>query len=245
MQPKTTWLLKKQKRALYLVIAALCVALFVFKVPAYSSDKQVASFKDRETLKDTPMLSNMGNTPGRKSAKSAKNTKDDGTIPSIKDYTKDIAKKLAIEKATKEAIALDKDKNKPVRMKDAEVIDALSTYSAKADFETLIESSPVVIFSKSYCPYSKKLKTLLSTKYKILPSPTILELDLYEHGKELQDHIGLVTKRKTVPNLIVNGFSYGGCDDIVALDEEDKLLSEMSQWLGQKGKISLIKEIEQ
>lgn len=239
MNAKGTWITRKQKRVLYITLAVLALVLLMMKFPI-NPDTIDAEFKNRNDL-DVTMLTGGGHIPGRKVDTADAN--GDDTAINIKKYTQDIATKLAIEKATKEAIILDQNKNKPKKkVNDSVLLDSLSEYSPKGDYTKMIESSPVVIFSKSYCPYSKKLKALLSSKYKITPEPFILELDLYEHGSELQKHIGKVTKRKTVPNLIVNGFSYGGCDDIVALDNEGKLLSSLTNWLGEKGTVTMIND---
>lgn len=234
MNPKSMWLSRKQKRMAYIVAAVLFVSLFVWKVPL-NSEALDAEFKNRNDM-DSTILGGGGHIPGRRVEKSA-----EVGVPSIKDYTQDIARKLAIEKATKDAIAADKKSTKK-KLKNTEVLDSLSTYSAKADYDLMIESSPVVIFSKSYCPYSKKLKALLSKEYKITPEPFVLELDLYEHGTDLQAHVGKVTKRTTVPNLIVDAVSYGGCDDIVALHENGELLQSLKQWLGAKGSVTALEK---
>ncbi|CAK7896747.1 hypothetical protein CAAN1_04S05622 [[Candida] anglica] len=94
--------------------------------------------------------------------------------------------------------------------------------------------SPVVIFSKTYCPYSKKLKEILNDNYQITPAPIIVELDKHAHGKELQEHLADVSDRSTVPNVIVGRStkSRGGCDDFVALHENGTLLELLKEWGG-------------
>jgi glutaredoxin len=85
----------------------------------------------------------------------------------------------------------------------------------------------VIIFSKSYCPYSKRAKGLLLEKYSITPDPYVVELDEHELGPALQDHLLKKTGRRTVPNVLINGVSIGGADDIVALDNLDKLVDKI------------------
>ena len=63
--------------------------------------------------------------------------------------------------------------------------------------------SPMVIFSKTYCPYSKRLKQLLKDNYQITPEPTIVELDRHGYGQNLQDYLEETTGRGTVPNVLV------------------------------------------
>lgn len=115
-----------------------------------------------------------------------------------------------------------------------------SSFNPKQEYEKILSKSPVVIFSKSYCPFSKKLKKLLKTEYNITPEPVIIELDNHENGKELQDHVGKETGRFTVPNFIVKGKSRGGSDDIVALHDNDELVDLFHTWSSGAAKIEKI-----
>ncbi|KAL2802805.1 thioredoxin-like protein [Aspergillus granulosus] len=105
----------------------------------------------------------------------------------------------------------------------------------KAELNVILKRSPIIIFSKSYCPYSKKAKTVLLNKYTIVPAPFVVELDQHPLGPQLQALLGENTGRRTVPNVLVNGRSIGGGDDIVGLDEHDELASRLKslggKWL--------------
>lgn len=95
-------------------------------------------------------------------------------------------------------------------------------YSAERHFNSIIENNKIIVFSKSYCPFSKGLKERLS-KFEITPELKIIELDEEENGSELQDHVFKQTGRKTVPNLIIpaSGLnSIGGFDDFKELNDE-------------------------
>lgn len=81
----------------------------------------------------------------------------------------------------------------------------------------------VEIYTKDYCPYCTKAKTLLDRKdvdYK--------EIDI-THDPNLQ--MGMIEKsggRRTVPQIFIGGQAIGGCDDLYALEEKgelDKLLN--------------------
>lgn len=85
----------------------------------------------------------------------------------------------------------------------------------------------VVIFSKSYCPFSKRAKGVLLEKYSISPDPYVVELDKHPLMSYLQDQLEKTTGRRTVPNIIVNGVSIGGADDIVDLDHSNKLVAKI------------------
>jgi glutaredoxin len=86
---------------------------------------------------------------------------------------------------------------------------------------------PVIIFSKTYCPFSKRAKSLLIEKYSITPEPYVVELDIHPQGQALQDQLLETTGRRTVPNIMVNGVSLGGADDIAEMDQAGKLVGKI------------------
>ncbi|KAJ5379569.1 hypothetical protein N7509_012688 [Penicillium cosmopolitanum] len=98
---------------------------------------------------------------------------------------------------------------------------------AKSELNDILKRSPIIIFSKSYCPYSKKAKHILLERYAISPKPFVVELDQHPIGQKLQDLLAQNTGRRTVPNVLVNGKSIGGGDDIAALDHNDELVSAL------------------
>ncbi|KAJ5811819.1 hypothetical protein N7474_008120 [Penicillium riverlandense] len=118
--------------------------------------------------------------------------------------------------------------------------------AAKEELDTILKQAPVIIFSKSYCPFSKKAKSILLDKYDITPRPFVVELDNHRIGKDLQNLLWETTGRNTVPNVMVNGKSIGGGDDIDAMDYSDELASKLQtlggNWLrevkrGPRGKL--------
>lgn len=92
----------------------------------------------------------------------------------------------------------------------------------------------VIIFSKSYCPYSAKAKRILLEKYTIVPTPYVVELDKHPLGPGLQAALEKSTGRRTVPNILVNGKSIGGGDDIEALDDSGGLLEKVTGMAGKR-----------
>ncbi|KAK9479885.1 thioredoxin-like protein, partial [Lipomyces japonicus] len=111
-------------------------------------------------------------------------------------------------------------------------------YEPLDEIRDLLVNSPVVIFSKSYCPHSKFVKSLLSEQYKISPAPYVRELDLDPHGHELQDALADITGRKTVPNVFVGGKSLGGGDEMRLLHGQNQLEGEFLKNGGRRLKIS-------
>ena len=85
----------------------------------------------------------------------------------------------------------------------------------------------VIIFSKSYCPYSTKAKTILLEKYTIVPAPYVVELDQHPLGAGLQAALSTSTGRRTVPNVLINGKSIGGGDDVEALHTSGELINKV------------------
>ncbi|KAH8676271.1 thioredoxin-like protein [Xylariales sp. PMI_506] len=98
----------------------------------------------------------------------------------------------------------------------------------------ILKKSPVIIFSKTYCPFSKRAKALLLEKYSIDPAPYVVELDVHDMGKELQDELELMTGRKTVPNIMINGMSLGGSDDIALMDSRGTLVDKVKSMGGKR-----------
>ena len=92
----------------------------------------------------------------------------------------------------------------------------------------------VIIFSKSYCPHSKRAKDILLEKYKIVPAPYVVELDQHELGPGLQSALHKSTGRRTVPNVLISGRSIGGGDDIAQLDQDGELIEKVRKMGGKR-----------
>ncbi|EKV12693.1 Glutaredoxin, eukaryotic/virial [Penicillium digitatum] len=103
---------------------------------------------------------------------------------------------------------------------------------ATTELNAILKRAPVIVFSKSYCPYSKKAKLILLEHYSIEPKPFVVELDKHSLGPYLQALLAQSTGRRTVPNVLVSGKSIGGGDDIAALDQSDELASTLRQMGG-------------
>jgi len=86
----------------------------------------------------------------------------------------------------------------------------------------LREEYPLVVFSKSYCPYSRKAKKLLET-YNLTPPPKIIEVDLRDDGDFIKLVLTRLTEHSTFPNIILNGRGLGGNDDLHTLHAQGKL----------------------
>ncbi|XP_037486314.1 glutaredoxin-C6-like [Triticum dicoccoides] len=97
---------------------------------------------------------------------------------------------------------------------------------ALAKAKEIVASAPVVVFSKSYCPFCvqvKKLFTQLGASFKAI------ELDTESDGTEIQSALAEWTGQRTVPNVFINGKHVGGCDDTIALNKGGKLVALLTE----------------
>ncbi|RQM05130.1 hypothetical protein DH86_00003552, partial [Scytalidium sp. 3C] len=125
----------------------------------------------------------------------------------------------------------DSDVQKPVHEETEE------EHMVEVELNSILKKSPIIIFSKSYCPHSKRAKHILLDKYDISPAPYVVELDLHEIGPLLQARLAEITGRRTVPNVLVNGKSIGGGDDVAALDESQTLITTIKDMIGKRVEI--------
>ncbi|KIX04989.1 uncharacterized protein Z518_05861 [Rhinocladiella mackenziei CBS 650.93] len=131
---------------------------------------------------------------------------------------------------------------------------------AREELQGILRKSPIIIFSKSYCPYSKRAKALLLETYVITPAPYVVELDLMTTlvpkahdddsgddvpaptlGRKLQDLLNTLTGRRTVPNIMINSQSLGGSDDIAKMHSEG-ILEEVIKKSGGNRIVSVVKK---
>jgi hypothetical protein len=62
----------------------------------------------------------------------------------------------------------------------------------------------------------------------------VVELDLHPLGPGLQAALLKSTGRKTVPNVLINGKSIGGGDDVAELDESGTLEAKVKEMGGKR-----------
>ncbi|KAJ1965786.1 hypothetical protein GGI12_000531 [Dipsacomyces acuminosporus] len=88
----------------------------------------------------------------------------------------------------------------------------------------LIKRNRVMVFSKTYCPYSRRAKALLSW-YKTDGGLefAVLEADLESDPLAVKTALSRISGRATFPNVFVDGKSIGGSDDIQAMHASGEL----------------------
>lgn len=121
-----------------------------------------------------------------------------------------------------------RNKDKEAKVEDPEVVESRSILAE------ILARSPVTIFSKSYCPHSAKAKHILLNAFDIRPAPYIVELNHHTSGPALQDLLMKTTGRRTVPNILVNGKSVGGGDEMELLWRSGELPARVRQMGGRR-----------
>ncbi|ODH53413.1 glutaredoxin [Paracoccidioides brasiliensis] len=89
--------------------------------------------------------------------------------------------------------------------------------AVKTKVESIIADHCVVVFSKSYCSYSRASKALLTE----LGIPFFaLELDQIKDGTAIQHVLEEITSQRTVPNIFIGKKHIGGNSDLQARKAE-------------------------
>mmetsp|Transcript_2788 Transcript_2788/g.6539 ORF Transcript_2788/g.6539 Transcript_2788/m.6539 type:complete len:321 (-) Transcript_2788:455-1417(-) len=88
--------------------------------------------------------------------------------------------------------------------------------------ETLLQENPVVVISKSTCPFCAQAKETLEAEG---VSFVAYEIDTLpaEETRAVQDGMQEMTGARTVPRVFFSGKCIGGCDDLLALQRSGKL----------------------
>ncbi|KAJ1647545.1 hypothetical protein J3B02_003118 [Coemansia erecta] len=105
---------------------------------------------------------------------------------------------------------------------------------AEVKVRKLIKRHRVMVFSKTYCPYSRHAKQLLS-QYRDGRGLdyTVLEADLEPDPAAIKAALGAVSGHLTFPNIFVDGKSLGGSDDLASMHKS----GELAQLLREKSLI--------
>eukprot|EP01023_Acetabularia_acetabulum_P031165 TRINITY_DN2933_c0_g1_i4.p2 TRINITY_DN2933_c0_g1~~TRINITY_DN2933_c0_g1_i4.p2 ORF type:complete len:136 (+),score=17.56 TRINITY_DN2933_c0_g1_i4:203-610(+) len=82
------------------------------------------------------------------------------------------------------------------------------------------KENPVMLYSKSYCPFCGQVKGLFD---KLQIEFKAAELDQLSDGAELQDALSGVSGMTTVPQVFIKEKLIGGCDDVMAAFNSGKL----------------------
>ncbi|KAI4156744.1 MAG: hypothetical protein LQ340_000001 [Diploschistes diacapsis] len=86
--------------------------------------------------------------------------------------------------------------------------------AAKEKAQKIIDDNPVAVFSKSYCPYCRATKQLLSemgAKYEVVELDQIGALN---DGQALQSALAEMSSQRTVPNIFIGQKHIGGNSEL-------------------------------
>ncbi|KAI4326102.1 hypothetical protein MLD38_031448 [Melastoma candidum] len=97
---------------------------------------------------------------------------------------------------------------------------AAASTSSSAFVQNVVYSNRIAIFSKSYCPYCLRAKSIFRELHEV---PHVVELDLREDGDRIQSALLEFTGRRTVPQVFINGNFIGGSDDLRAAADGGQL----------------------
>ncbi|KAI3499437.1 hypothetical protein L1887_35237 [Cichorium endivia] len=89
-----------------------------------------------------------------------------------------------------------------------------------------VSSNPVVVYSKTYCGYCKRVKQLFS---ELNASYKLFELDEESDGSEIQSALAEWTGQTTVPNVFIGGQHIGGSDAVMAKHRAGKLVPMLTE----------------
>ncbi|WP_261842107.1 glutaredoxin 3 [Aliamphritea ceti] len=77
--------------------------------------------------------------------------------------------------------------------------------------------SEITIYSNGWCPFCRRAKMLLEHK-----NTEFTEIDVERLPGARQEMIER-TKRTSVPQIFIGDYHVGGCDELFALEHQDKL----------------------
>ncbi|KZV71032.1 glutaredoxin [Peniophora sp. CONT] len=100
--------------------------------------------------------------------------------------------------------------------------------SVKSRVESTISDNKVVVFSKSYCPYCRRAKSLFSTEFPDA-QVTVVELDEDAEGSDIQAYLAQKTGQSTVPNIFINNRHVGGADELESLHRDGRLRTMLAE----------------
>ncbi|KAJ4840199.1 Glutaredoxin-C1 [Turnera subulata] len=98
--------------------------------------------------------------------------------------------------------------------------------NARKKAEEIAASAPVVVFSKTYCGYCKRVKQLLT---QLGAAFKVVELDEESDGSEIQAALAQWTGQRTVPNVFIGGKHIGGCDTVIEKYQKGELLPLLNE----------------
>jgi len=104
--------------------------------------------------------------------------------------------------------------NKPFSLSSRSMVLNASATTPSEIIKESVATNKVMLFSKSYCPFCDKAKTVFD---KMNVEYGAIELDKVNDGSEIQAELLAMTGQRTVPSVWINSKHIGGCDDTLKL----------------------------
>eukprot|EP01038_Epipyxis_sp_PR26KG_P006363 gene6363-8763_t len=102
----------------------------------------------------------------------------------------------------------------------------------KEKIQELLDTNPVIMFSKTTCPFCFELKrTLVSYGVNF----AVFEVNQAQNYTEISNELATISKIKTFPNLFINKTSVGGCSDCKELEYTGKFQSVIAPYRTRPG----------
>ena len=105
-------------------------------------------------------------------------------------------------------------------------------------FKAAVRKYPVVMISKTTCPWCDRAKDLLDAVADNIDDckgTKIFKVDKMKGGTEMKEYIVRKTAQSSVPNIFIGGHHIGGYDDIKKLHRKGqlrrKIKDAMREWL--------------
>jgi len=96
----------------------------------------------------------------------------------------------------------------------------------KAQATKLINDNKMVVFTKSYCPYSRALRTMLDANG-LEGQYGVFEIDREHHGNEVHKALKEMSGRQTIPNVYLNRENLGGDQEVEEMAQNGELKKKL------------------
>ncbi|VDM78893.1 unnamed protein product [Strongylus vulgaris] len=101
--------------------------------------------------------------------------------------------------------------------------------AVKAFVDKLLKTHKIVVFAKTYCPYSQKARAALESCNVKPGAMAWLDIDKRPDCTEIQDYLQALTGGRTVPRVFINQKFFGGGDDTAAAAKNGKLVQLLKE----------------
>ncbi|KAI8982463.1 thioredoxin-like protein [Mycotypha africana] len=95
-------------------------------------------------------------------------------------------------------------------------------WTLEDEISGLIQKNTLIVFSKTYCPFSKKAKKILNS-YTLKDKLKVVEVDKRADDFQVKAVLDEISGRSTFPNIFLKGKSLGGSQELDELHRSGEL----------------------